>query len=400
MENLQKFNEISCFDDYEFDIDSYTALADTLVGDVPQIATAQTLCMNYDSGIVYNVVKDMAQGWGGIENVPEDALIEQVELEAQSYEGEDSDGYDSESLLNVDDIIEGRHQGRMLQGKIDSFNKAVERKAKISGKSEDDLILKTLQQSPNAILQIKTYVQNRGYTPSNNLLELVAQLANARNEHINEKISNYDADNFNKAFKRRQKRRQERRLTRIQDRIVRRKARKQGRIDQKAMGDLPEEEQQEIREETESLPIYADKGSAQAAREEEPVEILNPTVEDANAEILYEEYCGNAYDCFDGDADNFLPFLGGALKLGAKVMGQANNDENPLTAENLNELKSLFKKQPKGQKKGSTKAQIKSGTDAIMKEIEGQKKKEFLQQNGLLIAAGLVAIFLLGQNWK
>lgn len=386
----------------EGDAFDYSAYAE-MVGatNEPIAATAFELSNSIDPAIVYSTLAEINQAIP-LSEIPVDQFTEHVQLEADSYAEDnydDSDSFDSDEFSNVQNF---RNKGYELMTAANRAMLKVDRKAKLSGVTPETVLYNVVSNSPETIMAMRRYLIDRGYHPDSTTEGLAAQFAHARQEHIGEVVSNYDADNFSFRSEKRRKARQARRLQRIADRIARRKARKQGRLDVRAMGDEPEEAQAETQQEAAAI-TPADTVSNPTSLPD--TDSLNPTSQQAEAQILGEEFDGNYWgDSYEGDAENFLPFLAGAFRLGKSVLGDLSEGKNPLSKGNIEQARDLFRK--KGKKKlkydiaGGVKGIAKRESDDVMKKIEAQKTKAAIKGYMPVILVAVVALLVLGNSVK
>jgi hypothetical protein len=301
-----------------------------------------------------------------------------------------------------------RMHGHAQLAKIGTFETQAQRKSELSGRPVEDIYLEMLRNNPHRIEQIKDYIHRRGFTPASNIEDLAVQAAKARHMHVIEVQETYDpsawdADNFifdskeRKAMrKRRRKAKWARREKRRQMREDAREAKIQKKIDEANQREAPEDAQpHEDPNAVKSQTTYNPNEKVYQSTDTNTTEVQelgSPTQEDAHAEIIGEEMEMESFYGED-EADNFLPFLAGAINIGAKLLsgGQVGKDDL---------AKLMAKKSPTDEAKTLTKTDtataLNQGIKKIMDTVETQKKKEFLKENIIWILLAVVVIFLIG----
>jgi hypothetical protein len=281
---------------------------------------------------------------------------------------------------------------RLLAGAT-TFENTLERKSEVSGMPVEEVCRNLLRNNPEMIGKLKAYVFSRGRKPALDVDALCVQVAKLRHQQIQDVQryygeENYDADNFGFGSKARRAMRKKRRKAKWDRREKRRAMREEVR-EARLRKNLDEANQREAPEET-AKEQEAPKEPYQRVAEEtgegkEVQELANPSEDEAHAEIVGAEA---EMESYDGEADNFLPFLAGALKLGAKLISGGKVDKN--------EIKQLLSKPDTNKQKGSQADVLNTGIKEIVKTIETQKKKEFLKDNIVWILLGIVAVIGVG----
>jgi hypothetical protein len=304
------------------------------------------------------------------------------------------------------------------QDKLESaktFVSNLARKSELSGKPEANIMADLIDANPIFRQQLRSYVSEFGMVPADATVDLIAQVAFARNEHIAEvqemfSGDNFDGDSFDE-FTSRKSARKARREAKFNRRAKRREmrakvqeARLQKRLDKQLAASreynqpLPEPEAQDVEfEMSEVQDPSANVSFANSLQNQDMQSLIDPTPEEAEAIIIgeemngFEDYCGpDSYDCF-------LPILAGAISAGGKVIDSAKEQ-----GADFSTFKSLFgKKKQAAKTAGQTKVGSfisgvqKSAKDAIDR-IEQQKKSEYLRRNAPWIVLGAVALVFIG----
>ena len=216
-------------------------------------------------------------------------------------------------------------------------------------------------QDGDVIQNLDNYLRSRGYTPANNLVHLCMQIAGARNEHIEEVMEEYDSDNFGFGTAAGKDRRRRRRMARWGYNVP--------EVGQPA--DQPAE--------TKTTPEQDRAAEINTAAAPPPE--TNPTREQAHAEILGREADAESYD---GETEKQMPIWGAAISLGTKAIEGIKEAKKSGQKVDMKSIYELFKK------KGSEVA------DATIKDIEKEKKKAFVKENAVPIAAAAAGLIVIG----
>ncbi len=304
-----------------------------------------------------------------------------------------------------------RTAGARKLSDLADFKAKVNYTAEGQGIEPEELHARMLKNNPDKIALLRGYLRNRGYNPSNNFGNMCAQVSHARNEHIGEVIDNYSMDNYDADYfifdsKERKRNRKEKRTAKFERRKKRRAAKernKMAEIDKDyANINKPEEQTQEIEDVPPTdVPVYKKQVQVKTLpdmgmeSENDVLELASPNEDQAHAEIIGEEM--DSFDSYDGGSDeydNFLPFLAGAMEIGAKVV-QGAKDQG-VTGRSLAQLFSKKSGTPPNINANSMGDALNQGIKKIVKGVEDQKKKEFLKDNILYILLAIIIIFFIG----
>ena len=252
-----------------------------------------------------------------------------------------------------------RKNGRLLLSDVSNFDKIKEDAIAVgntNGKEPMETLFCFLKRQKEQLKNLEDYVASRGYTPTKDVAGLCMQVAHARNEHIEEVMDSYDADNFlsgNRA--KREERRRKRRL---------RKGGEEGAdIDTNANDDK----------------VLVNTNSVQENAPLPP--IVNPSREEAHAEIIGEEMENESYT---GETKDYSIALNAAIDLGQKAAQKIKDAKASGVKLNLKNVIGLFKKA--GAETASN----------LEKTVTQKKKKEYIKENAPMIAIVVVALVMVG----
>ena len=341
----------------------------------------------------------------------EESLYTGLLREDDNFEGEPNtfeEYADQKDREETNAARERRISGARRLGKMARFAKELNKKADKTGTPAADLMANVLEANPEATERIKAYVFERGYYPSENYTGLMCQAAHCRNEHIAEVQDHYDSANYDEAancYTSRKSARRDRREAKFKRRSERRAAKAAAKLAEIKAGPQTTEETTED-EGGEILPATKSMTSKTAAllapATSDVVALENPDETAAHAEIIGEEIEGTEYVGSD-EADNFLPFLAGAIQVGGDLIKGAKGQGADFT-----NFKTLFSKRPSQQTKEAA-AKLPSaklpeilnkGIKEIVEGVEARKKQDFLKENILYIVIAVVVIFFIGKSAK
>lgn len=201
-----------------------------------------------------------------------------------------------------------REKGHEILAKNSRFLDQLERKAKMSKKHPHNITMTMLNDNPDAVAYMSNYVQARGYTPSDNVQHLAMQMAHAQNEHVEEVMDKYDPDNFSLSTAAGRERRRRRREAR--------RHKHDGDINIDTPVDTPTtaDDHHAVNETS----VVGDPVNQQMDA------LAAPSYEDAHAEIIGEQFCGDGYD---EQQENYMPFVAAAINMGKDIIGAAKNKD-------------------------------------------------------------------------
>jgi hypothetical protein len=344
----------------------------------------------------------------------EESLYTGLLREDDNFEGE-ADNFeeyaDNMDRIETNAAQERRISGARRLGKMGRFAKELNKKAEKTGTPAAELMSNVLEANPEATERIKAYVFDRGYYPSENYTGLMCQAAHCRNEHIAEVQDQYDPNNYDEVancYTSRKSARRDRREAKFKRRTERRAARAAAQIDRiKSKGQAPQTTEEKTEEEGgEILPATKSMTSKTAAllapATSDVVALESPDETAAHAEIIGEEIEGTEYVGAD-EADNFLPFLAGAIQVGGDLIKGLKGKGADFT-----NFKTLFKKRPSQATKDAAKKLpanklpeiLNKGIKEIVEGVEARKKQDFLKDNIIYIVIAVAVIFFIGKSAK
>lgn len=347
-----------------------------------------------------------------------------------------SESFADESIVDrLAMAAQRRDKGFELQQDVSNFwqhfDMAVEHAENTQSGTRRDLLMSFLKQHGDDLDMLDEYLISRGYEPDSNMVNKCMQLMEAWDEHVADVQDFYQSDNFLFGGKGREER-QRRRLERKQKRVESRAARKKMRVDartyrrqarqankraktamraeRRAMRQSGQEEiydepmQEEMMQDQpvyegdsvyneEETPEYTDM-HPDADRElvddvyesdDIPAE-MDISPEQAEAEILGQQTEGESYDSADGSGSDkgktWATLISAAVDLGRR------------TVADITAAKKAGKKLPVIKAIGRN---LQPTAQRAMKEVEEQKKKEFVKTNWPVIL--LAGAALLGIGW-
>ena len=290
--------------------------------------------------------------------------------------------------------------GREKQQDIEHFEllkgKAMEA-AEIQGKTPQEFLIDLIRQHPDDINSLMDYLEQRGYTPDSNLLNLAMQVMHARDEEIDERMRMYDADNFlfgGKGKAERIRRRAERvtarnsvRLARQEGKTQRKAARAARKGEEAILDEQGTEQAQEEQSQQEQVPYREDAqktiiDDGDINMDAHPPTILNPTREEAEAEILGEE---EDLESYDGEQKTFNTILNSAVDLGRRTVADVKAQQKKTGKKvNLKGIFQLFKK--------NTKAVAQD----VERDITVKKKNDYIKDNTPMLIGGVILLVGIG----
>lgn len=306
-----------------------------------------------------------------------------------------------------------RNNGIKALASMNSFVGAAERKADLAGKTIEQVLQDLLRAAPEMVERLQAYVYGRDYTPAKDIRSLAMQVAHARNEHIKDvqdeyDSENYDPDNFffdSKERKAMRKKKKSAKWARREERRDKKHRNKMAKLDKEyadttAPDETPSEDAQDG-EDTQPTkrPALKKPMAKLAATDSEggsALDLANPDAEEAHAEIIGEEMDEQNYD---GEVDNFLPFLAGAITLGTKLLSGGSVDGA--------EIKGLFKKKTPTPAEKAAAAKLppeklgdvlNKGIKEAMTSVEKQKKTDFLKEHSIEIVLVVIALIFIGSK--
>lgn len=362
----------------------------------------------------------------------------------ENFDGEGAvmDGFDTydqyEQAQNSADIANAANRravGARKWAEGEEFARKVYRQAELGGKPVENVMAYMIENNPEVKNRLKAYVYALGYSPSNNPIDLMCQVADARTLQIAELQEEYSPENFDNFLSSRARRtaRRERRETKFSRRKERRDLRRQVQTsrlkaklanNQREMADAqaepeqPEDMEQAITRAATPLRNKVPSGgysnplpaivpqSVQFAEDMQPENqeleaLIDPSDEMANAEIVGMEMEQADYDGYD--YDNFLPFLAGAIQVGGDLVSSAKNSGADFT-----NFKTLFSRKPDAQTAAAAKKipaaklpdVLNKGIKSIVDGVEAQKKQEAIKEFLPWGIAIVIGVFLLGKYMK
>ncbi len=354
----------------------------------------------------------------------EEDIIDINNFSDEDFESFDDFAHDA-AVVHQTLAPERRAEGsRIIEEKIKPFLAKLDRMPEISGTPKETILVNMLRQDPSLVERVCMYLEGEGYTPADNFEDLAAQAAVARTTQIRELQDEYCLDNFDEADqlfgKKNKAERQKRKAQRAAAKTARQAARQQkkqakqetkvkrklrrgelvdARFNRKIAQEQRQQDDAEMMPEEMMMPELLDQseGATNELYESQLVELADPTAEMAHAEIIGEELEEGYYD---GDHDDFLPFLAGALEVGGNLVSGAKKQGADFT--NLNTLFGR-KKAPQGAKTnlGSKLPNaLNAGIKEVIETVKAREKQNFLKENMIWIILAVVVIFFLGRQFK
>ena len=339
-----------------------------------------------------------------------------------------------DTVNQYDEILGFRELGARLKHDMDKVINKAQRQSDVSGESLEDILFKKVKKFKPLHKYMRHYIDKCGYQlPEKHSLKDLINAFNICWHETNEHIQNhYDADNFSFTSQRRKDRRRRRRW--------RRKHPNEPFPDDVIKGD---EQPTQPQEQTQQPPVNDAPSKIEDMNASQQMEVAdrenqvsNPDIETADDEQLANEFENDfdgfasdewdgdnwdGSDSFDGTADNFLPFLAGAISLGTKAIQAAKAAKEKGIKIGLGDIGKLFKKDAFKNMTIEDAAKLQATTDAAKKAdpdvmktppmevlnkgiaeitagIEKEKKKEFLKENALYIILAIVALLWIGKK--
>lgn len=301
--------------------------------------------------------------------------------------------FDAESIESRFDNAEARRaNGRLIQNEIDAFEEFKNNSIAIGetqGKPAEIVLQDFIEKNPEQVENIKNYLQYRGYEPSEDLVELCMQCAYARGEHINEVVSAYDEDNFlwgGKGRDERLKRRLARRKARVEARAERKAIKRKAKADAEAAEMQANPEAGAVSEQTASAMQQTPAQTVIATEQGAGAPLaLNPTPEEAHAEILGQEAEAESYN---GESKDWGKVLNAAVDLGTRQIAAIKEAKAKGEKVNLKKFVNLLTKNAK------------QSAQPVIEQIEQEKKMSFLRENAPLLIVAIIGIAVIGYSLK
>jgi len=345
----------------------------------------------------------------------------QIKMEYEISNYQDSNDFD-----RINNAPERRKKGLQMLEEIKRVKQGWARtftQGKAQGMTPIAILKKYISKNPEGIDAAKDYIRSRGIVPAEALDEIAMQYARLRDAQINDVVDMYDCSNYEEydgsedyegeadnLFGRTGKR-----YRMKHDGKSRREVRQERRANRKAakgeVGDeaiLPAEAQLasagDVTPGLQPADLSSPMPQPSFSQTLPPLEISEPSREEAEAEILGEE---SDYESYDGEHEKILPLLKAIDLLGRENFDNYCADnatgQQPIDWGNLfQQIASTGQavagavKQSKANKKGGGKIDPKAVYSQVKENITEKEKNQYLKDNSGKLIAVVIGIALVG----